>query len=56
MKKRLLKIAKEYMLEKEINHRNEYEKVINATCLVSISDIKGRIVYTNKEFCMNFWL
>lgn len=39
------------MLEKEINHRNEYEKVINATCLVSISDIKGRIVYANKEFC-----
>ena len=42
---------KNIMLEKEINHRNEYEKVINATCLVSISDIKGRIVYANKEFC-----
>ena len=42
---------KNIMLEKEINHRNEYEKVINATCLVTISDIKGRIVYANKEFC-----
>jgi len=42
---------KNIMLEKEINNRIEYEKVINATCLVSITDIKGKILYVNKEFC-----
>jgi two-component system, NtrC family, sensor kinase len=42
---------KNIALQKEINNRNEYEKVINATCLVSITDIKGKILYANEEFC-----